>query len=122
MAKTKEVPPGVPLGDTGAPQQGEPTKPPPFGTGRPVADKGALPRLINGLDRAVPGTVRYKVRCNNFHPMGRQVYILAKPGDESGARSLYLKERGIAREIERLKKLNVPNILEPDLVVTELPD
>lgn len=119
MAKQK-LPPGVPPGDGGAPMQRE-TPPPPFGTPKPASDGGDLPRVIDPLERAPTGLKRFKVRCNNYSPHGLTKYILAQPDQEDAVKALYLKDRGIQTELDKLAKRKV-EVVEPDLVVTVLPD
>ena len=122
MAKSKELPGGMP------PEGGERSpddKPKPkFGAGKPADPTGPLPRVVDQLDRAVAGTTRFKVRCNNYGPRKTR-YILAKDGDEKGARECYLKAEGLDKELERLKKVagvKANEIEDADLVLTELPD
>jgi hypothetical protein len=119
MAKAKAVideMPGAPLVDE--------APPPPFGTGKPAAADGVLPRVVGELERAVPGTVRFKVGCRNYSPRKTR-YVLAKPDDEAGARACYLKAEGLDKELERARKAagaNAADVEDAELVVTRLAD
>jgi hypothetical protein len=121
MAKAKEqLPAGVP--PEGGNRGGDDEKPKPkFGTGKPAEAKGVLPRVIDQLERAVAGTTRFKIRCNNYGPKKTR-YVLAADGDEKGARECYLKAEGLDKELDRLEKLTPGKVEPADLVVTELPD
>lgn len=118
----KPLPPGVPEAQTPVPGGIDEKPPPKFGTGKPAATDGKLPRVIEPLERA-PGKgkvapFRFKIRCNNYHPQKTR-YILA--GDEESARDCYLKVNGLASLIEKLKK-NGATVEEAELVVTKLDD
>lgn len=116
-APHSKTPPGVPPEGHVGPAPDE-TKPPPFGTAKPAEATGPLPRVVDELERAVPGTKRFKIRCNNYQPQERR-YILARNEDE--ARACYTKVNKLDEEMERLKK-NGGTVEPAALVVTLLPD
>ena len=131
MAKTKTdgppmpLPPGVPPDGPAVAAADEKAAPPRFGTARPAGD-GVLPRVIDPLERAAPGTVRVKVACRNYTPRPVR-YVLARGGEraEADARECYLESTGLGRELARLRKVagaNAAEVEEPDLVLTVLPD
>lgn len=124
VSKPKDAPPApldapeprpqLPADEPGAPA-GEEL--PPLPVSKPT---GPIPRVISQNERSPGGTLkRFKVRCNNYHPMGMFRYILAKTRLE--ATTHYLKVQGIADTIDRLKSNGVA-VEAPDLFVTELPD
>lgn len=120
MAEKKPLPPGVPEAQTPIPGGTEDIGPPPkFGTGKPADPEGDVPRVIDPLERAPKGLIRFKIRCNNYHPQKTR-YILARTEDE--ARAEFMKANGLDKHIAKLKKINTPNLVEADLVVTQLPD
>lgn len=100
-------------------------KPPKYGTARPAATGGVLPRVVDQLERAVAGTTRYKIGCRNYAPQKTR-YILAAEGDEEGAVECYLKANGLDKLLAGLKKkagkVRADEVEPPELVVTELED
>lgn len=105
----------------GTPTAPDGVGPVPFGTAYPAAAGGPLPRVVKELERRVPGTVRYKVRADNYPGMNKPRYVLAKQGDEDGAKKLYAKASGIAEYAEKLKKAGVA-AEEPVIYAFELAD
>ncbi len=108
------VPPEQPGGGASEEQ-----KPPPYGAPEPAGD-GPLPRVVGERARASEGTQRFKIACRNYDPQPVR-YILAKTGDEAGARACYLKTTGLAAKLDALKKNGVTPE-PPALVVTALKD
>lgn len=121
-------PPGVKAGPPpdgavrGAPEEGK--KEPEFGTARQAEPTGELPRVIDQLERATSGTVRFKVAVRNYSPQKTR-YVLARPGDEAAAVACALAANGLDRELDRLRKLagdKAGEVEAPAVVVTALPD
>lgn len=92
----------------GAPEDGK--REPEFGTARPLDAAGELPRVVHELERAAPGTTRYKVAFRS-HDSPKHRYVLAAPGDEAGAVACATKANGLDRAEP-----------PPLTVVTRLPD
>ncbi len=119
MAKAKEAAEPSAIPPDGVPGQGSDSgKAPPFGTAKPAAVGGKVPRVIHELERAPHGLKRFKIRCENY---GSQMnrYVLA--ADETGAVSCFREYEKIDAELARLKKIG-GQVDEPALVVRELPD
>lgn len=103
-------------------------KPPKYATVKPV-ESGDVPRVIDPLDRAVPGGPRrYKLACRNYRePSPKPVrYILAN--DEEEAKVFYRK---LTKVDESLTTVARPNLktgqmeyvaLEPEIVCSALAD
>jgi hypothetical protein len=90
-----------------------------------AADPGPLPRVVHELDRAPAGAVRFKVRCNNYGPPPVRYLLVAADKDEAmkaAAEECYAKSVGLDRQLADLRRRNVPDVVEPELVVTKLPD
>lgn len=117
MAKAREFP-GVPADGPGAPAAPEGTKPPPFGSPVQSDPSGQLPRVCRELERAHKGCKRFKIRCDNFAER-QTAYVLAT--SEDSAKQCFLREFGVAKEIERITKTG-GKAEEPAFVVTELAD
>lgn len=86
-----------------------------------------VPRVISQNLRAPQGFARFVVRADipgESHPTR---YILARKGDRDAAHAFYLQNVGLRERIDRSRKASeasptpVP-ILEPNVIVTELPD
>jgi hypothetical protein len=122
-AKTKPAQPTA-IPPEGGDRAGDKGPPPKFGVGKPAAEGGLLPRVVDPLERAIDGTQRFKVACRNYSP--RKVrYVLAKDGDEAGATACYLAAEGLDKELALLKELAGPDasrVEKPALVITPLND
>lgn len=105
------------------PSDGE--KPPPHGTQRKAEPGAAVPRVVNPLERAPDRTLqRFKFTCKGDAPYP-VLYVLAKAGDEEGARKCYLDASGLAAELEKRRKAagaKAAEVPDPELVVTPLED
>ena len=130
MAKPKLPPPPRPTQTSGEFQESpdpdtlpddEEGKPPPYGRPRPIKERGDVPRVVDQLDRAPRGLVRYKVMCRNYLPQDVR-YILAEPGQAEAVKAHYLEVSGLDRLLEKLAKKKNITPEGPDLNVTELPD
>lgn len=123
MAKLKEIPPGVPPGDTAAPL-GEPVKPPPFAATKPITAGGEIPRVVGPLERVPQGSplARFRVSCHNYQPK-KIHYILAESQEQ--AESHYVKVTALDTELARLKKVrgaNAADVENPDIIAIRMPD
>lgn len=118
MAKHKDTPAGVPAESPGGPAPDGGTVPK-FGVGKPADAGGPLPRVIDPLERAVPGTLRFKVGCRNYRPQPT-VYVLAK--DEASARACYLAHTKLDEQTRALKDAGAEKVDAPLLSVTPLAD
>jgi hypothetical protein len=105
------------------------SKPPKFGTPKPVETTGELPRYIDPLSRAVPGgPKRFKAVCRNYRePSAFPVkYILANSLDE--AKKFYRDENKMDESIVTVAKPNAKTgqleyvALEPEIVCYALAD
>jgi len=117
MAKLKEAVPDDGPGLRGSSE----ASPVPFGTPIKAVVGGDLPRVCKELERAVPGTQRYKARVDNYTGFAKHYYVLAKPGDEDGVKNVVLKASGVADYVAKAKKSGA-TIEEPVVVISELVD
>lgn len=98
-------------------------KDPPFGVGVPASASAKLPRECKELERAAKGQVRFKIRCKNYESQKAR-YVLVADGEKAldQAVECYAKVGGLADEVARQKKIDPASAVEPDYVVTRLPD
>ncbi len=134
MGKTKRSPddvpppqpPGVPADGPVAAGVDPKLKQPAYGTPKAADPAGELPRVCDPLERAAAGQQRFKFASRDYSAVGAPVlYVLAKKGDEDGAKACYLEASGLAAEVAKLKKAagdKAGEVADPVLAVTELPD
>lgn len=85
----------------------------------PLAAGTPAPRVCHQSERAPEGLTRFKIYCDNYHPM-RTRYILARTAEE--ARAFYLDASGLVSTVGRLKEKRVRDVEEPGVVVKAMPD
>jgi hypothetical protein len=97
-------------------------KPPKFGVGKPAAEGGPLPRVIDQLERATKGTRRFKVRVDGYTPATTRYVLTADgPDAEKDARQCYAKAQRLDEHLARIKK-GGGKVEEPQFAVTALAD
>lgn len=96
---------------------------PKFGSQEKADPGGPVPRVIKETERAPAGFTRFKIECRNYLPQPRR-YVLANKDDEAGARAFYLETGGLKKRLESMAANGIEKdkIVQPEMVVTKLPD
>jgi len=97
---------------------------PAFGTARPASAKGGVPRVVQPSERAPEGFQRFKIRAENYDHLGPRptLYVLAKRGDEEGARKHFEEVTAVGQYVKRRTDAGVKDVEPVIMVVKPLPD